>query len=334
MKKVFIVAEAGVNHNGNFETAIRMVDKAFDAGADAIKFQTGIPGKNISKFAQKAEYQKKYTSGRESQLDMLKKLVLKNTEFVRIKKYCDKKGIVFFSSAFDLESLNFLESIGVKYHKIPSGDIINLPYLEKIGTLNKNVLLSTGMSSLGEIETAINILVENGTSRNKIILLHCTSEYPAPVNEVNLFAIQTLKNTFKLRTGYSDHTEGIEISLAAVALGAEVIEKHFTLDRRMKGPDHKASVEPDELKSMVSAIRNIESAFGDGIKKPTRSELKNMTVIRKSIVAAKPIKKGEVFSISNLGLKRPGNGLSPLRWYDILGKAAGKDYSEDEPIEL
>jgi N,N'-diacetyllegionaminate synthase len=334
MNKVFIVAEAGVNHNGDFRTATKMVDKALEAGVDAIKFQTGIPEKNVSKFAQKAEYQKKHTPARETQLDMLNKLVLKNSEFARIKNYFDKKGIVFFSSAFDFESLDFLESIGVKYHKIPSGDIINLPYLEKVGTLNKNVLLSTGMASLGEIEAAINILAENGTSRKKITLLHCTSEYPAPVNEVNLLAIQTLKNTFKLRTGYSDHTVGIEISLAAVALGAEVIEKHFTLDRHMKGPDHKASIEPAELMSMVDAIRNIESAFGDGIKKPTRSELKNMFVIRKSIVAAKSIKKGEVFSVSNLGLKRPGNGLSPFRWYDILGKTAGKDYSEDEPIEL
>jgi N,N'-diacetyllegionaminate synthase len=334
MKKVLIVAEAGVNHNGDFKTAIQMVDTAIEAGVDAIKFQTGIPGKNVSKFAQKAEYQKRHTSGKESQLEMLNKLVLKNDEFIRLKKYCDSKGIIFFSSAFDFESLKFLESIRVKYHKIPSGDIINLPYLEKVGALNKTVLLSTGMASLGEIESAIKILVKKGTSRNKIILLHCTSEYPAPVNEVNLLAIQTLKNAFKLRVGYSDHTAGIEISLAAVALGAEVIEKHFTLNRNMKGPDHKASIEPAELKSMVNAIRNIESALGDGIKKPSKSEIKNMPVIRKSIVAARSIKKGEKFSVNNLALKRPGNGLSPLMWYDVLGKKAKKDFSEDEPVEL
>lgn len=334
MNKIFIIAEAGVNHNGHYDIAIQLVDKALEAGADAIKFQTGIPSRNVSRFAPKAAYQKKYTPQDQSQLEMLNKLVLKNSEFIQIKKYCDEKGIIFLSSAFDVESLEFLESLHVICHKIPSGDIVNIPYLEKVGSLNKSVLLSTGMANLGEIEIAVNTLVKSGASKDKITLLHCTTEYPAPVEETNLHAILTLKSAFKLKVGYSDHTPGYEISLAAVALGAEVIEKHLTLDRSMDGPDHKASIEPEEFKKMVIAIRNIENALGDGIKQPSKSERKNMPVVRKSIVAGKKIKKGEILTVQNLALKRPGNGLSPLMWHAILGKKAIKDFSEDEPIEF
>ena len=287
--KVYIIAEAGVNHNGSIELAKKMVDKAKDAGADCIKFQTFISENIASKNAVKAEYQKQQTNSNENQIDMLKKLELSFNEFLELNEYCNKKDIEFLSTAFDLESIDFLNSIGLKRWKIPSGDITNLPYLIKIARLGKPVILSTGMSTMLDIKNAVSILKEKGSG--EITILHCTTEYPTPYKDVNLNAMNTIKNEFKVPVGYSDHTEGIEVPIAAVAMGATVIEKHFTLDRNMEGPDHKASLEPDELKLMVSSIRNIELAMGDGMKKPADSEIKNMTVARKSIVASKDISK-------------------------------------------
>ena len=331
---VIIIAEAGVNHNGKIELAMKLVDEAVKAGVDAIKFQTANPSMNVSQFADKADYQKRTTREGETQLEMLNKLILKNEDFIKIKNYCDAEGIIFLSSTFDYDSLLFLESLDLKYHKVPSGDIINLPYLEQLAKFNRPILLSTGMANMREIEQAINTLVDNGTDRNKITLLHCTTEYPAPIEETNLNAINTLRESFRLSIGYSDHTRGYEASIAAVALGSEVIEKHFTLDRNMEGPDHKASLEPGELREMVRHIRNVEMALGDGIKKPSASELKNMPIVRKSIVAGRYIKSGEVFTTENLLVKRPGDGLSPLRWHDVLGRSAKRDFQEDEQIEL
>ncbi len=330
--KVYIIAEAGVNHNGSIELAKKMVDKAKDAGADCIKFQTFISENIASKNAVKAEYQKHQTNSNENQIDMLKKLELSFNEFLELNEYCNKKDIEFLSTAFDLESIDFLNSIGLKRWKIPSGDITNLPYLIKIASLRKPVILSTGMSTMLDIKNAVSVLEENGSG--EITILHCTTEYPAPYKDVNLSAMNTIKREFNAPVGYSDHTKGIEIPIAAVAMGATVIEKHFTLDRNMEGPDHKASLEPDELKLMVSSIRNIELAMGDGMKKPADSEIKNMTVARKSIVANKDISKGEIFTENNLTVKRPGNGISPMKWFEVLGQTATRDFKEDELIEL
>lgn len=330
--KVYIIAEAGVNHNGSIELAKKMVDKAKDAGADCIKFQTFISENIASKNAVKAEYQKQQTNSNENQIDMLKKLELSFNEFLELNEYCNKKDIEFLSTAFDLESIDFLNSIGLKRWKIPSGDITNLPYLIKIASLRKPVILSTGMSTMLDIKNAVSVLEENGSG--EITILHCTTEYPAPYKDVNLSAMNTIKREFNAPVGYSDHTKGIEIPIAAVAMGATVIEKHFTLDRNMEGPDHKASLEPDELKLMVSSIRNIELAMGDGMKKPADSEIKNMTVARKSIVANKDISKGEIFTENNLTVKRPGNGISPMKWFEVLGQTATRDFKEDELIEL
>ena len=331
--KTFIIAEAGVNHNGSLELAKKLVDAAKQAGADAVKFQTFKTEKLVSKFADKAEYQKRFTNTNESQLDMVKKLELSYEAFEEIYKYCREKEISFLSSPFDLESIDFLASLGLDIFKIPSGEITNLPYLEKIGKLKKKIIISTGMANLGEIEAALNILIQSGTKKEDIIVLHCNTEYPTPYEDVNLRAMLTIKEAFKIRIGYSDHTPGLEIPIAAVALGAEVIEKHFTLDRNMEGPDHKASLEPIELANMVSAIRNVEKAMGDGIKKPSSSEIKNIVIARKSIVAAKKIKFGEAFTEENLSVKRPGTGISPMQWHSILGKQANRDYEEDEVIE-
>ena len=332
MEHICIIAEAGVNHNGNYETAIQMVKAAEKAGADYIKFQTFVPEKLVSASAQKAEYQKKTTGSKESQLDMLKKLTLTDEEFLNIKNYCDEIEIGFLSTPFDLESIDFLENLNMDFWKIPSGEITNLPYLETIAKTKKKIVMSTGMSDINEIKDAVNLLEKNGAE--DIVLLHCNTQYPTPFCDVNLKAMDEIKRKTGKKVGYSDHTNGIEIPIAAAAMGAVVIEKHFTLDRNMEGPDHKASLEPDELSKMVSSIRNIEKAMGDGMKKPSGSEIKNRDIVRKSIVASKEIKSGELFSEDNITAKRPGDGISPMHWYEVLGTEAIKDFKKDEKIIL
>ena len=329
---VFIIAEAGVNHNGSLKLAKKLVDKAKEAGVDAVKFQTFKVENLVSKSAKKAKYQVENMGSDESQYEMIKKLELGFDEFKELKNYCDKKEIMFLSTPFDDESIEFLNNLGVEIFKIPSGEITNLPYLRKIGLLKKKVILSTGMSDLGEVEYALDILMKAGTKKENITILHANTEYPTPMEDVNLKAMQTIACAFGVKVGYSDHTLGIEVPIAAVAMGASVIEKHFTLDKNMVGPDHKASLEPYELETMVKAIRNIEKALGDGIKKPSKSESKNIEIARKSIVAKRDIKKGEKFTEENLTIKRPGNGISPMRWDEILGQIASRDYKEDELI--
>lgn len=329
---VFIIAEAGVNHNGSLALAKKLVDAAKEAGADCVKFQTFIAGNIVSKSAVKADYQKRETSAEESQHDMLKKLELSFDEFIELNAYCKEKEIEFFSTAFDNESIEFLDGLGMSRWKIPSGDITNLPYLVKIAQLNQPVILSTGMSTMMDIEKAVSALQDHGAG--ELTVLHCTTEYPTPYRDVNLMAMLTIKEKFGLDVGYSDHTKGVEVAVAAVALGATVIEKHFTLDRTMEGPDHKASLEPKELKAMVDAIRHIEVAMGSGIKNPANSELKNMEIARKSILAKKKIIKGEILTQDNLIVKRPGSGISPMKWFEVLGQVAIKDFEEDELIEL
>lgn len=329
MKKVFIIAEAGVNHNGSLDLAKKLVDKALEAGVDCIKFQTFKSENLVSMSAQMAEYQKENLGKDESQYKMLKELEISFEEFKELKKYCEEKNIMFLSTPFDLESCDFLNDLDMKIFKIPSGEITNLPYLRKINSFGKKVILSTGMANLNEIQDALNVLKDCDVS-----LLHCTTEYPCPYDNVNLNAIDTLKKEFKLEVGYSDHTQGIEVPIAAVAKGATIIEKHFTLDRNMEGPDHKASLEPNELKQMVTSIRNIEKAFGNGTKEPQECEKKNIEIARKSIVAKINIKKGEIFTENNLTTKRPGSGISPMKWDFIIGKTATKDYQEDELISL
>ena len=332
IKKVFIIAEAGVNHNGNLDMAIQMVDAAVAARADAVKFQTFNAEKVIAANAPKAGYQMETTGSGESQLEMVRKLELDEAAHVRLYQYCQGKGIQFLSTPFDLESIDLLKRLGLETFKIPSGEITNLPYLRKIGALKKRLIVSTGMADLGEIENALDILTEGGTELKNITVMHCNTEYPTPMQDVNLRAMQTIAAEFGVRVGYSDHTLGIEIPIAAVAMGASVIEKHFTLDKNMEGPDHKASLEPHELKAMVCAIRNIEKVLGNGIKKPSPSELKNKIIVRKSIVAARNIQKGEVFTKENLTVKRPGTGISPMRWDEVIGQRARKDYQQDELI--
>ena len=332
MRRVCIIAEAGVNHNGSMENAKKMVDVAKKAGADYVKFQTFIPQNLVSKYAEKAEYQKKSTGTNESQLTMLERLSLSYSDFEELKRYSDSVGIGFLSTPFDMESIDFLNELNMDFWKIPSGEITNLPYLEKIAKTGKRVVLSTGMSTLQEIKGAINVLEKNGA--RCIELLHCNTQYPTPYDDVNLRAMNNIRDNLHKRVGYSDHTMGIEVPIAAVAMGAEIIEKHFTLDRNMEGPDHKASLEPKELFAMVSAIRNIERAFGEKEKKISDSEKKNIAVVRKSIVASCKIEKGEEFCVDNITTKRPGNGISPMRWYEILGKKATRSYEEDEMIEL
>ncbi len=332
MKKVFIIAEAGVNHNGNTKTAKNLIDVAVDSGADAVKFQTFKAENLVSKNAQKADYQKQTTDAKESQFEMIKKLELDLDTHKELLDYCTCKGIMFLSTPFDHVSIDLLNELKLDIFKIPSGEITNLPYLRHIGSLKKELILSTGMAHLGEIESALDILVASGTPKEKITVLHANTEYPTPMEDVNLKAMQTIAEAFKIDVGYSDHTLGIEVDIAAVAMGAKVIEKHFTLDRTMDGPDHKASLEPDELKSMVLAIRNIEKALGNGIKRPSKSERKNILVARKSIVASRDIKEGEQLSKDNLAIKRPGNGISPMRWDGVLGQIAQKSYKADDLI--
>ena len=328
---VYIIAEAGVNHNGDINLAYQLVDAAKAAGVDCIKFQTFKSENLVSHTAQKAEYQKAAT-GDSSQQDMLKQLELSFGEFVSLKEYCDRKGICFLSTPFDFESIEFLNSIDMPFWKIPSGEVTNYPYLVALAKSGKPVVMSTGMCEMQEIEDAITVLRENGTSEIK--LLHCNTEYPTPYEDVNLRAMKTLRDAFGVEVGYSDHTKGIEVPIAAVAMGAAVIEKHFTLDRNMEGPDHKASLEPQELKQMVDSIRHIEAALGSGDKKPSPSEKKNMSVARKSIVAAKRIKAGDILTEENITVKRPGNGICPMRWEEVLGTRAVRDFEEDELIEI
>lgn len=329
---VLIIAEAGVNHNGNLDLALKMVDEAKRAGADIVKFQTAIPEKVISKYADKAEYQKKTTGNEESQLEMCKRIHLKLSDYDIIKKYCEEVGIEFLSTPFDLESIDYLAKLGMRLWKIPSGEITNLPYLIKIAKTGRPVIMSTGMAELKEVEEAVNVLKENGAG--EITLLHCTTEYPTPFESVNLRAMNTLREKFETEVGYSDHTVGFEAAVAAVVLGATVIEKHFTLNHNMEGPDHKASLEPEEFEIMVNNIRLIEKALGDGVKQPAEAEKKNIAIARKSIVAAKDIKKGEIFTEDNITVKRPGSGISPMKWFEVLGTEAVRDFGEDELIEL
>ena len=326
-KQTFIIAEAGDNHNGNIDLALKLVDAAFEAKADAVKFQTFKTEEIICKNAKMAEYQKKNLGFEESQFDMVKKLELTFDEFARIKNYCDKKGIQFLSTAFDIPSAKFLNTLNIPIFKVPSGEITNLPLLREINSYKKDVILSTSMATLDGIQDALNILKDCNVS-----LLHCTTEYPCPYENVNMKAMLTMRDKFGLPVGYSDHTQGIEIPVMAVAMGATIIEKHFTLDKTMEGPDHKASLEPDELKQMVDEIRNVEKAFGNGVKEPQEAEKKNIEIARKSIVAKCDIKKGEIFSDANITTKRPGNGISPMMWDEIVGKKANKDYQEDELI--
>lgn len=336
MKKTLIIAEAGVNHNGDINKAKKLIDAAILAGVDYIKFQTFKTELCISKNAVKAHYQIENTkNSSESQLEMVKKLELSFDQFVELKAYCTEKGIKFLSTGFDLESLEFLSKIGITLAKIPSGEITNLPYLRKVAQLYSEVILSTGMATIEEIGDAINVLINSGLSKDKITILHCNTEYPTPMEDVNLKAMLHIKEEFGVNVGYSDHTLGIEVPIAAVALGATVIEKHFTLDKNLPGPDHKASLEPEELKQMVLAIRNIEKALGSsGLKEPSKSEVKNKEIARKSIVARENIKKGEVFTEDNITVKRPGTGISPMQWDFVLGKTAKRDFQEDELITL
>ena len=328
--QIFIIAEAGDNHNGNFDLALQLVDKAAEAGADCVKFQTFVTENVISKFAEKADYQKQTTGENESQYEMVKKLELSFEQFRLIHKYCQEKNIIFLSTPFDLDSIDFLEEIQIPFWKIPSGEITNLPYLEKIAKTGKDIIMYTGMCMMEEIEAALSVLREHGAG--KITLLHCNTEYPTPFEDVNLRAMQEMKKAFGVSVGYSDHTVGIAVPIAAAAMGASVIEKHFTLDKNMEGPDHRASLEPEELKQMVRSIRNIERAMGSGKKQPSPSEQKNISIARKSIVAKRKIKQGEQLTEDNLYIKRPGNGISPMRWYEIIGTAAVKDFEEDELI--
>lgn len=332
MNKVFVIAEAGVNHNGNLEVAKKLIDAAAEAGADAVKFQTFKAEKLVCKNVAKADYQKETTDQSESQFEMLKKLELTEEMHTQLIAYCKEKGILFLSTPFDVDSVDYLVGLGMEIMKIPSGEITNYPYLRKVAQTGKKVILSTGMSDIEDVKDAVAVLKEYGSK--DIIVLHCNTEYPTPYTDVNLKAMQTIHDELGVEVGYSDHTRGIEIPIAAVAMGARVIEKHFTLDKTMEGPDHKASLEPNELKAMVSAIRNVEEALGNGIKEPSISEKKNIAIARKSIVAKCRIEKGQVYTEENLTAKRPGTGISPMRWNDIIGTVAQKSYNEDELIEL
>lgn len=332
--RVLIIAEAGVNHNGSLELAKRLAEKAKDAGVDYVKYQVGIPELVASKFATKAIYQEITTGSDESQLDMIKKISLTFDEHRQLAAYCSEIGVKYLCTPFDLPSIALLVDMHTPLWKIPSGEITNYPYLRAIGCTGKPVIMSTGMARMDEIERAVQVLTRFGTPRGEITLLHCTTEYPAPKNEINLRAMKAMKEQFDLPVGYSDHTEGIEIPIAAVAMGACVIEKHFTLDRTMAGPDHKASIEPEELIQMVKNIRNIEMALGDGVKRVCTAEKKNIKIARKSIVATCAISKGTLLTETNLTIKRPANGLSPMEWESVIGTFAIRDFVEDEPIEL
>ncbi|AXR65002.1 N-acetylneuraminate synthase [Leptospira mayottensis] len=329
-----IIAEAGVNHNGDMGIAEEMIHVAFDAGADIVKFQTFNSTELVSNFAKRANYQISNMQEDGTQVSMLRKLELSVQDHFRLIEICKSKNIQFLSTAFDLKSVDLLVELGITLWKIPSGEITNLPYLKKIGSFNQEIILSTGMSDLSDIEKAIFILEKSGTLREKITILHCNTEYPTPYEDVNLNAMITIQSALKVKVGYSDHTEGIEVAIAAVAMGATVIEKHFTLDRNLPGPDHKASLEPDELKKMIFSIRNIEKSMGDGIKRPSKSEEKNIDIARKSIVASRNIQKGEFFSEENITAKRPGSGISPMDWDLVIGKNAKKEFLKDDLIEL
>lgn len=333
IKKVFIIAEAGVNHNGSIELAKKLIDVAVEAQVDAVKFQTFKASNLVSKNAQKADYQKNnMNDADDSQFNMLKKLELDLETHKELISYCNSKNIMFLSTPFDHDSIELLNDLGLEIFKIPSGEITNLPYLRHIGKLNKKVILSTGMADIGEIEDALDVLYKAGTRKENITVLHANTMYPTPMEDVNLRAMITIGNTFDVAYGYSDHTLGIEVPTAAVAMGASCIEKHFTLDCTMEGPDHKASLEPYELKAMVKAIRNIELALGNSIKKPSKSEMPNISIARKSIVAKTAIKKGDTLNETNLAVKRPGNGINPMRWDEIIGTVSSKDYNKDEII--
>lgn len=332
--RIIIIAEAGVNHNGDFNRAVEMIHAAKKAGADYVKFQTAVPELVISSIAPKAEYQKETTGEGESQLDMCRKIHLRLSDYAPLKQICDEAGIGFMSTPFDLVSIDCLELLGMDYWKIPSGEITNLPYLRKIGAKGGKVILSTGMSEICEVDAALDVLAAAGTPRENVILLHCNTQYPTPMQDVDLRAMNDLASLGAGAVGYSDHTVGIEVPVAAAALGARVIEKHFTLDKSLPGPDHKASLEPAELAAMVKAVRNIELALGDGKKHVSPSEKPNMEVARKSIVAACRIAKGEPFTTGNITVKRPGNGISPMRWDEVLGQPSPTDFEADELIYI
>ena len=333
-RKTLIIAEAGVNHNGDLELAKQIVKAAANAGADLVKFQTFTAERLAIDSAPKADYQNQTTDQKQSQFAMLRQLELTAEMHEQLIVYCSKQGIGFFSTGFDLESVDYLASLGADRFKIPSGEITNLPYLRHVGAFGKPLILSTGMATLGEIEAALDACEIAGTPRSRITVLHCNTEYPTPMCDVNLRAMCSIRDAFGVAVGYSDHTLGIEVPIAAVALGATVIEKHLTLDRNWPGPDHKASLEPDEFAVMVRAIRNIEQAMGDGIKRPSPSEAKNKPIARKSLVAARSIKAGERFTPENLTAKRPGTGVSPMRWDEVMGRTATRNYGADEMIEL
>jgi N,N'-diacetyllegionaminate synthase len=332
--QTLIIAEAGVNHNGDLVLAKQLIDVAAEAGADLVKFQTFNADRQVTLVAGKADYQSKTTNDKESQHEMLRSLELTPDMHKELIAHCAVRNIGFFSTGFDVESVELLVGLGQNHFKIPSGEITNLPYLRHIGQFRKGIILSTGMATLGEIEAAIDALEQAGTPRAQVTVLHCTTEYPTRMNEVNLRAMQSIQAAFSVAVGYSDHTLGIEVALAAVAMGASVIEKHFTLDRNLPGPDHKASIDPEELKAMVNAIRNIEIALGDGVKRMTPSEAKNKLIVRKSLVASQPIKAGEIFSAKNTTAKRPGTGISPMRWDEVIGQSASRDFAQDDLIEL
>lgn len=333
MKHLLIIAEAGVNHNGSIDMAKQLIEAAAVAGVDYVKFQTFKAEELVTKDAKQAEYQQRNAAD-DSQYTMLKKLELTPRQHEELIAYCQQKGVRFLSTAFDLESIEYLHSLNLGLWKIPSGEITNYPYLKKIAQYGEPVIMSTGMCSMDDVEQALNVLLKNGLTKEQITLLHCNTEYPTPMQDVNLKAMLQMRDKFGIKVGYSDHTKGIEVPIAAVAMGADVIEKHFTLDRTLPGPDHKASLEPNELNAMVDAIRNIEQALGDGQKHVSVSEEKNMAIARKSIVAARDIKRGELLTEKNLTTKRPGSGISPMRWEDVIGTKAIRDFAEDELIEI
>jgi len=330
--KTMIIAEAGVNHNGDMEMAKRLVDVAAEAGADFVKFQTFKAETLVTESAEKAEYQKNLTEKGESQFEMIRKLELDRSAHEELIAYCKQKNIGFLSTAFDHDSIELLAELDIPFYKIPSGEITNLPYLRHIGRMGKPVVMSTGMATLDEVRAAMDILLVAGVKKDDLTILHCTTEYPTPFRDVNLKAMQTMRDELGVDVGYSDHTIGIDVPVAAVAMGAGIIEKHFTLDRTLPGPDHAASLEPDELKDMVLAIRNIEDALGDGVKRPSESEEKNISIVRKSIVAAGAIRKGELLSSQNLAVKRPGTGVSPMEWDRVVGTVVDREYSKDDLI--
>ncbi|MDB4037921.1 N-acetylneuraminate synthase [Candidatus Thioglobus sp.] len=333
MNETIIIAEAGVNHNGSIQLAKKLIKVAADAGANYVKFQTFKAENIISKHADKADYQKNITDHNESHYEMIKKLELDYQMHIELIDFSNNQGIKFLSTPFDIDSIDLLVELGLDKLKIPSGEITNLPYLRHIACTGKPLIMSTGMSTLDEVRLALDVLLQAGAEKDQITILHCNTEYPTPMADVNLQAMITIKDELGVKIGYSDHTQGIEISIAAVALGASVIEKHFTLDRTLPGPDHAASLEPEELKAMINAVRNIEKAIGDGVKKPSKSEVKNIPIVRKSIVAKRKIIKGELMSVDNLSIKRPATGLSPMEWDNIIGKAAQRDFDVDDIID-